>query len=180
LHARFKPTDWGRSDFLSRDPKQTKLFIYMQDSTHYAPVGKITRVKQRGFEPWFSRIVMGPPVLVLALISIRHIANPAHAVTGTTLNTPEAFTDTRVMGAWTLTLLVMQVSSMLSQKRLWLGHLQLVAFMGLTLAVRIFGFTHDGTTLAMGNQRIITIVEIVFLLLNSVGLALQTRRLKQP
>jgi hypothetical protein len=46
--------------------------------------------------------------------------------------------------------------------------------MSATLVVRIFGFLHDGTTLAMGNQRIITIVEIIFLIFNSIGLVLQT------
>jgi len=50
--------------------------------------------------------------------------------------------------------------------------------MGVTLALRLFGFVNDGTTLAMGNQRVITIVEIVFLVLNTLGLTVQTRLLK--
>lgn len=129
--------------------------------------------------PWLSRLVMLPPVLILSVITLRYLTNPAHATSGTTLNTPEAFTDTRVLGAWTLTLLVMLVTFLLSRTRLWLGHLQLVAFMGITLVVRIFGFTHDGTTLAMGNQRVITIMEIVFLILNTVGLAIQARLFTQ-
>ena len=44
----------------------------------------------------------------------------------------------------------------------------------MTLVVRIFGFVNDGTTLAMGNQKAITIVEIVFLTLNTLGLVIQT------
>lgn len=72
-----------------------------------------------------------------------------------------------------LTLLVLLITFLLSRERLWLGHLQLVVFMSTTLVTRIFGFQHDGATLAMGNQRIITIVEIVFMILNSIGL-LQT------
>jgi hypothetical protein len=71
------------------------------------------------------------------------------------------------------TLVVTLIVCLLSENRLWLGHLQLIAFMGMTLAVRVFGFIHDGTSLAMGNQRTITIVETVFLALNALGLAVQ-------
>lgn len=78
-----------------------------------------------------------------------------------------------------VTLLTMLITFLVSEKRLWLGHLQLAAFMGVTLVVRIFGFINDGTTLAMGNQRAITIVEIVFLALNTMGFIVQTRLLKQ-
>lgn len=127
----------------------------------------------RRFAPWLSRLVMFPPIVIFTAISLRYLANPAHAISGTSLNTPEAFTDTRVMGAWTMTLLMMLVTFLFSKRRLWLGHLQLAFFMATTLVVRVFGFVHDGTTLAMGNQRIITIVEVVFLVLNAIGLGLQ-------
>jgi hypothetical protein len=127
------------------------------------------------FAPWLSRLVMVPPVFVFTLISIRFLTNPGHATPGGALTTPEAFTDTRVIGAWMATLLIMLITFLVSEDRLWLGHLQLVCFMGLTLVVRIFGFMNDGTTLAMGNQRAITIVEIVFLTLNTLGFLVQTR-----
>jgi hypothetical protein len=120
---------------------------------------------------------MFPPVLVFALISVRFLTNPGHATPGVTLNTPEAFTDTRVIGAWMVTLLTLLVTFLLSG-RLWLGHLELAVFMGVTLLVRVFGFVNDGTTLAMGNQRAITIVEIVFMTLNLLGLVVQTRLLR--
>jgi hypothetical protein len=128
---------------------------------------------------WLSRLVMLPPALVFTLISIRFLTNPSHATPGVMLTTPEAFTDTRVIGAWMVTLLTMLITFLLSEDRLWLGHLQLAAFMGVTLVVRIFGFMNDGTTLAMGNQKPITIVEIVFLTLNVLGFIMQSRRLKQ-
>lgn len=127
------------------------------------------------FAPWLSRLIMLPPVLVFVLISIRFLTNPGHATPGVILNTPEAFTDTRVIGAWMVTLLSMLLTFLFSDDRLWLGHLQLAIFMGVTLVVRIVGFVNDGTTLAMGNQRPITIVEIVFLVLNTLGFILQTR-----
>ena len=59
------------------------------------------------FAPWLSRLVMFPPIIIFTLISVRYFTNPAHAVSGTSLNTPEAFTDTRVIGAWMVTLLIL-------------------------------------------------------------------------
>jgi len=129
--------------------------------------------------PWLSRLVMFPPVIVFTAISLRYFTNPEHAIAGTTLNTPEAFTDTRVLGAFTLTLLIMLVTFLSSKARLWLGHLQLAFFMAAALVTRVFGFMHDGTTLAMGNQRFITIVETVLLILNAAGLLLQIQFSKQ-
>ncbi|HJS99298.1 MAG TPA: hypothetical protein VJ756_09410 [Terriglobales bacterium] len=123
--------------------------------------------------PWLSRIVVLPPIFVFTLIGVRFLTNPSHAIPGVILNGPEAFTDTRVLAAWMATLVVTLIVCLLSENRLWLGHLQLIAFMGMTLAVRVFGFIHDGTSLAVGNQRTITIVETVFLALNALGLAVQ-------
>lgn len=122
---------------------------------------------------------MLPPILVFTLISIRFFTDPGHATPGVTLNTPEAFTDTRVIGAWIVTLLIMLITFLFSEDRLWLGHLQLAIFMGVTLVVGIFGFMNDGTTLAMGNQRPITIVEIVFLALNTLGFIAQARSIRK-
>jgi hypothetical protein len=129
--------------------------------------------------PWLSRLVMFPPILVFSLISIRFLTDPGHATPGVTLQTPEAFTDTRVIGAWMVTLVTILLTFLLSKERLWLGHLQLTTFMGATLIIRIFGFINDGTTLAMGNQRAITIVEIVMLALNMLGLIVQVQLLKR-
>jgi hypothetical protein len=47
--------------------------------------------------------------------------------------------------------------------------------MALILAVRIFGFAIDGTTLAMGGQKFKFTGEVVFLTLNAIALAFQTR-----
>jgi hypothetical protein len=150
----------------------------MSTSTIDASASLAYRGRFRSLAPWLSRLVMFPPVLVFSLISVRFLTNPGHAIPGVTLHTPEAFTDTRVIGAQMVTLLTMLITFMVSEKRLWLGHLELVAFMGVTLVVRIFGFMNDGTTLAMGHQRPITIAEIAFLLLNTLGLVVQNRLLK--
>jgi hypothetical protein len=124
-------------------------------------------------------MVMMPPLVILTLVSLRFLTKTAEAVPGVTLNTPEAFTDMRVPAAWLLTVLALLLIFVSDQKQLWLGHLQLCLFMGLTLVVRVYGFVHDGTTLAMGNQRRITIAELVFLVLNVAGLAMQNYLRKQ-
>jgi hypothetical protein len=129
--------------------------------------------------PWLSRLVMMPPVFIFTLISTRFLANPGHAVPGVTLATPESFTDMRVVAAWMLTFVVMLLLFLSDRKRLWLGHLQLSLILGLALGLRIFGFVHDGTALAMGNQRPIAIAESVLLVLNLAGLGLQNYLHKQ-
>jgi hypothetical protein len=60
-----------------------------------------------------------------------------------------------------------------------MGHTTIAAMMGSILAIRIFGFMHDGTTLAMGDQKVKTIGETIFLTLNAVGYGVQTWRSKQ-
>jgi hypothetical protein len=126
-----------------------------------------------------SRLFMVPPTLILTLISLRFITNPAHAIakTGVVLSQPEAVTDTRVIGAISLTLVVLLISAIFSKTRLRLGHVVVVVTMGLALFVRLYGFATDGTTIGTSDQSVKTIGEAVFLVLNSVGLIVQTKRL---
>lgn len=147
----------------------------MNSQTTYLPAASPIQKWLRTFAPWLSRFVMLPPVFIFSLISVRFLTNPGHAIPGVALNSPEALTDTRVIGAWMVTLVLLLIAFLISEKRLWLGHLQLALFMGITLVVRIFGFMNDGTTLAMGNQRTITIAETLFLVLNTLGLIAQAR-----
>ena len=116
-------------------------------------------------------------MLIMALIGLRFITNPSQgaAATGVTLSTPEAITDTRVMGALALTIAFALATFISSRSRLRMGHITIVAMMLLILAVRIFGFAVDGTTLAMGGQKVKFTGELVFLTLNAIALALQTR-----
>jgi len=137
-----------------------------------------TRTQKAGLlAPLLSRIVMVPPMLIMALIGSRFITNPSQgaAATGVTLSTPEAITDTRVMGALALTIAFALATFISSRSRLRMGHITIVAMMLLILAVRIFGFAVDGTTLAMGGQKVKFTGELVFLTLNAIALALQTR-----
>jgi hypothetical protein len=137
-----------------------------------------TRTQKAGLlAPLLSRIVMVPPMLIMALIGSRFITNPSQgaAATGVTLSTPEAITDTRVMGALAFTIAFALATFISSRSRLRMGHITIVAMMLLILAVRIFGFAVDGTTLAMGGQKVKFTGELVFLTLNAIALALQTR-----
>ena len=120
---------------------------------------------------------MAPPALTMVLIGLRFIVNPTHAVAaaGVTLSTPEAMTDTRVMGGLALTIALVLGSLIASRARLRTGHLTVIALMALILAVRLFGFAVDGTTLAMGDQKVKFTGEVVFLALNSIGFWLQGR-----
>jgi hypothetical protein len=137
------------------------------------------RVGNRRIEslaPWLSRTVMVPPMLIMTLIGVRYIGNPMHAAapTGVTLSTPEALTDTRVVGALALTVAFVIAASIVFFRSLRMGHATVIALMAFILAVRILGFAQDGTTLAMGGQRVKTTGEIVFLTLNTLGFAVQT------
>ena len=131
--------------------------------------------------PWLSRIVMIPPILIMLVIGIRYIGNPTHAAarTGVVLSTPEALTDTRVAGALALTMAFVIGMSIISPSKLRTGHLTVIALMAFILAVRLFGFAEDGTTLAMGDQRVKTIGELVFLTLNALGFLVQTHARRQ-
>jgi hypothetical protein len=114
-------------------------------------------------------------LIILIVIGWRYIINPAHAAspTGVILGTPEALTDTRVVGAIALTVAFAIATSIASVGRLRIGHATVVTLMALVLAVRFFGFAQDGTTIATGDQRVKVIGEIVFLSLNAVGYFVQ-------
>ena len=129
---------------------------------------------------WMSRAFMVPPALILTLISFQFITNPMHAIakSGVMLSQPEAVTDTRVVGALSLALVILIITAIASRTRLRLGHLVVILTMGLALAVRLYGFSTDGTTISTGDQSVKTIGETVFLILNSVGLVVQTMRMK--
>ena len=126
---------------------------------------------------WLSRIVMIPPTLTMMLIGLRFIINPAHGVAagGVTLSTPEAMTDMRVVGGLALTIALIVGRLVVSRAHLRMGHLTIIAMMAIILAVRLFGFAVDGTTLGMGGQKIKFTGEVIFLALNSIGLWFQSR-----
>ncbi len=125
---------------------------------------------------WFSRLVLLIPTLIMIAIAVRYIGNPIHAAsqTGVALSTPEALTDTRVVGALALTIAFALTTSITSRQRLRMGHAIVIVLMAFILAVRFYGFAADGTTLAMGDQRVKVIGETLFVLLNAIGLFLQT------
>jgi hypothetical protein len=150
-------------------------------TTSIPAVNPVGEPRIASLAPWLSRIVMIPPMLIMIAIAVRCIGNPTHAVasTGVTLSTPEAITDTRVIGGLTLTIAFVIATSIASRERLRMGHLTIIALMAFVLAVRLFGFAHDGTTVAMGDQRTKLTGEIVFLTLNTLGFALQSYVLRR-
>jgi hypothetical protein len=85
---------------------------------------------------------------------------------------PEAITDMRVVAGFSLTLGIVIASSIVSKRRALFGNIIVAWFMLLVLAIRLFGFAQDGTTLSIGDQRVKTIREALFLGLNAVAIAL--------
>ena len=143
--------------------------------------GRVGTERITSLAAWLSRIVMAIPMLLMIAIAVRCIANPTHAVaaTGVTLSSPEAVTDMRVIGGLALAIAFVIATSIFSPERLRMGHITIIALMAFVLGVRLFGFAHDGTTIAMGDQRVKVTGEIVFLTLNALGLALQTYVLRK-
>jgi hypothetical protein len=133
--------------------------------------------KRTGFSTQlFSRIVTIPPTLIMILIGLRFIVHPNRglAETGVTLSTPEAVTDMRVAGALALTVAFVLAQFLLSRSWSRAANVTVIALMASVLAVRMFGFAIDGTTLAMGTQKAKFTGEVVFLTLNSIAFALQS------
>jgi hypothetical protein len=139
-------------------------------------VGQIESGGIASIAPWLSRLVTIPPALIMILIGVRFITDPVHGVAGTgvSLSTPEAVTDTRVIGALALTIAGVLASMLVSRRRLRAAHALVVGLMALILAIRMFGFSVDGTTLAMGGQKVKFTVEVVFLVLNTLAFSLQS------
>jgi hypothetical protein len=164
--------------FINKAIKNKKMKSMKANATSQSTTGS-GQEPRWPFTAWMSRAFMTPPTLIFTLISLRFITNPVHAIAakGVSLTEPEAVTDTRVIGAITLVLVVLMLSAIFSRTRLRLGHLIVVLTMGLALSVRFYGFMADGATMSMGDQAQKTIGEIVFLILNSIGLIVQTIRL---
>jgi len=144
-------------------------------------VGRIESGGIGAIAPWLRWLATIPPTLIMALIGIRFISDPIHGVaaTGVTLSTPEAITDTRVIGALALTIAGILASLVVSRGRQRTAHAVVVGLMALILAVRVFGFAVDGTTLAMGGQKSKFTGELIFLTLNTLAFSMQTYRSKR-
>jgi hypothetical protein len=129
---------------------------------------------------YLSRAFMMPPTIIFMVISLRFLTNPTHAISpqGVAYSAPEAITDTRVMGALILALVVILLTTIFSQNRLRQAHLFIILIIGLALAVRLYGFVTDGTTISMSDERVKTYGEIIFLVLNSIGFVVQTIRVR--
>jgi hypothetical protein len=139
-------------------------------------VGQIEKKRTGSLTQLFSRIVTIPPTLIMILIGLRFIVHPNRglAETGVTLSTPEAVTDMRVVGALALTIAFVLAQFLFSRGWSRAANVTVIALMASVLAVRMLGFSIDGTTLAMGTQKVKFTGEVVFLTLNSIALALQS------
>jgi hypothetical protein len=114
-----------------------------QDKPENAQTGK--RLSHSA--PWIGRLVLAMASVIFAAIGLRYIADPAgvSASTGVALNTPVAFTTTRIgFGAFPLALALFSFTSLLSTRRLFAG-VRLIAILAATvIAVRLFSIAADG------------------------------------
>src|SRR5690242_19857020 len=137
--------------------------IMVTTSVSSVNLGQIEKNRTGFLAQLFSRIVTIPPTLIMILIGLRFIVHPSRglAETGVTLSTPEAVTDMRVVGALALTIAFVLAQFNLSRSWSRAANVMVIALMGSVLAVRMFGFSIDGTTLAMGTQKVKLIGEVV-------------------
>ena len=127
--------------------------------------------------PWISRVLMLPPIFILAMIGLRLLGDPAGAVgedMHLTLDTARAVTHMRVFGVFPAGYAVVLGFCWIAQERLRMG-LSLVAFLMLTaLVVRLYGISADGTLFQ--DEKRLVIAEIVFFGLAMAGVILETLR----
>ncbi len=130
-----------------------------------------------GGAPWISRLLMLPPIFILAMIGLRLLSNPSGAVgedMHLTLDTARAVTHMRVFGVFPAGYAVVLVFCLVAKERLRMG-LSLIAFLMLTaLVVRLYGISVDGTLFQ--DEKGLVLAEIVFFGLATVGVALETLR----
>jgi hypothetical protein len=128
---------------------------------------------------WLSRLLLAPPILILAMVGLRFILHPVEAV-GRDINlvlpSAQAVTHMRVSGVFPLFTALGLLYCWLSEKRLALGLGLSAVLMGLALAVRVAGMAVDATPLA-GELKLI-IAELVFMALSLLGLWREGRRLR--
>lgn len=140
-----------------------------------------TPLRRWGWATSLTRLFMVPPLVILLRIAASFVLDPSHAAapTGVSLTTPEALTDTRVVGGLAVAVAAVVAAAIFSRTRLRLGHATIAVMMASILAIRLFGFATDGTTLEMGGQRVKTTGEGVFLVLNAIGYAVHHRGSKR-
>ena len=153
----------------------------MKNNIDNIPMNTNANILRWPFTEYMSRMFMMPPTVIFIIISLRFLTNPTHAISpsGLAYSQPDAITDTRVIGAVFLALAVLVLGVVLSKNLLRQGHIILIVVLGLVLAVRLYGFATDGTSIMMGDERVKTFGEIIFLTLNAVGLVVQTIRLRR-
>ena len=125
--------------------------------------------------PWVSRIVLAGATFVFAMIELRYIADPVHAVEAT--GSAFAVAAVRVGGgAFPLGCAIFTFSCLLSARRLLMGVSLVATVVGTAMLVRIFAVFTDGVAAARTR---LFIPEAVMVVLALAGIVLESLRRKK-
>lgn len=122
------------------------------------------------YVPWITRLMLVPPVVIFAMVGLRHIVNPAESATlsGIAFSSPLGATITRVgLGGFPLACSLFILYCLASRQRVTTGLRFVVMLVSVVLVVRVFGMLADGTV--HESMRLVR-AEIVLLGLFVVGL----------
>ncbi len=140
----------------------------------------MTRTTSGGLYPWGNRFFLFLPTMIFTIVAKRYLLDPAHAPVpaGVQLTTPEAVTESRIIGAVVLAFVLSLWACVFSKARLREGHAMAMLLTGTVLVVRLISFAVDGTTLAMGRQTLYVAMGSLFFVLNTVGYIAESKRRK--
>lgn len=125
--------------------------------------------------PWVSRVVLAGATFVFAMIGLRYIADPVHAVEAT--GAAFAVAAVRVGGgAFPLGCAIFTFACLLSVRRLLTGVSLVATVVGTAIVVRIFAVFTDGAAAARTR---LFIPEAVIVVLALAGIVLESLRRKK-
>src|SRR5262245_27343463 len=123
--------------------------------------------------PWLSRIVLLFATVLLAMIGLKFVGDPAGAASASSIlpQSPVGLTNLRAgLGAFPLGCSAVSLMCLMSSRGRVPGLIFVTTLIGFVLLVRIFGVVHDGTL--HDSQRVLT-AESVVVFVSSLALLLE-------
>lgn len=125
--------------------------------------------------PWVSRIVLAGATFVFAMIGLRYIADPVHAVEAT--GSAFAVSAVRVGGgAFPLGCAIFTFACLISARRMLMGVSLVATVISTAILVRIFAVFTDGAAAARTN---LFVPEAAMFSLSVAGIVLESLRRKK-
>jgi uncharacterized protein DUF4345 len=127
------------------------------------------------YAPWLVRLILALPTVLFIRIGIKYLADPLQVAAGSgmALNSPAAFTDTRVVGTMFLGIAALTLFSIFSTRRLLAGLVLIATVIGFVTAGRLLGLLVDGAA----PETVFKLTpEVVLLIASAVGILVELRR----